>query len=213
VYKGIPDCIRCEVWRKFTNCAQLKEENEGIYEKYISQYVDNVTLNQIDIDIHRSLRNHVLYVERFGPGQISLFRILRAYSVYDPEVGYCQGMSDITAFLLLYIEEEECFWLLTQLCRNEKYNMQGFFAVEFPGLTKAYYIHNKVLENHLPDLFLHLNQLDILPPFYIIKWLLKIFLDSLDEDLVRRIWDVVLYEGYYIMYTIIYVLLKKTQKN
>ena len=61
---------------------------------------------QIDLDINRSYRNHILFRERFGEGQISLFNILKAYAVYDQEVGYCQGMSDMTAFLLMYIPEE-----------------------------------------------------------------------------------------------------------
>jgi hypothetical protein len=47
-----------------------------------------------------------MFKERFGQGQIELFHILKAYCAYDSEVGYCQGMSDITAFLLMYVPEE-----------------------------------------------------------------------------------------------------------
>lgn len=35
-----------------------------------------------------------------------LFNVLRAFSNYDEEVGYCQGMSNVVATLVLYFEEE-----------------------------------------------------------------------------------------------------------
>ena len=39
-------------------------------------------------------------------GQTALFNTLKAYSVYDKRVGYCQGMGFIIALLLLYMTEE-----------------------------------------------------------------------------------------------------------
>jgi len=38
--------------------------------------------------------------------QQSLFHVLCAYSVYNTEVGYCQGMSQLAALLLMYMNEE-----------------------------------------------------------------------------------------------------------
>jgi len=83
-------------------------------------------LHQIDVDINRSARNHAQFHERFGRGsvchqnprrfdhatnlvfcsQICLFNVLKAYSILDKQVGYCQSMSDVTAILLMYVEEE-----------------------------------------------------------------------------------------------------------
>ncbi len=45
-------------------------------------------------------------------GQASLRRVLRAYSLYDIDVGYCQGMNFIAATLITFMEEEEAFWML-----------------------------------------------------------------------------------------------------
>ena len=42
-----------------------------------------------------------------GKGQDSLRRVLCAYSLYDEEVGYCQGLGFITAMFLTYMPEEE----------------------------------------------------------------------------------------------------------
>lgn len=36
----------------------------------------------------------------------SLFKILRAFAMYRPDIGYVQGMSYIAAIVLLYIQDE-----------------------------------------------------------------------------------------------------------
>jgi hypothetical protein len=51
-------------------------------------------------------------------GQASLRRVLRAYSYYDQEVGYCQGMNFIAGMFLTLMAEEEAFWLLVCKCCN-----------------------------------------------------------------------------------------------
>ena len=45
-------------------------------------------------------------------GQASLRRVLKAYSLYDREIGYCQGMNFIAGMFLTLLSEEEAFWLL-----------------------------------------------------------------------------------------------------
>ena len=50
-----------------------------------------------------------MFRQRYGSGQRALFNILRAFSNYDEEVGYCQGMSNIVANILMYCEEEVCY--------------------------------------------------------------------------------------------------------
>ena len=42
----------------------------------------------------------------FSIKQQELFHVLAAYSMYNTEVGYCQGMSQIAALLLMYMSEE-----------------------------------------------------------------------------------------------------------
>lgn len=48
-----------------------------------------------------------------------------AYSMYNQEVGYCQGMSQIAALLLMYLNEEDAFWALSALMASSKYAMHG----------------------------------------------------------------------------------------
>jgi hypothetical protein len=43
----------------------------------------------------------------------SLRRVLHAFAVYNPRIGYCQSLNFLAGLLLLFVEtEEQCFWLL-----------------------------------------------------------------------------------------------------
>ena len=99
--KGIPDSARSRVWPKLASRLVLSPyDYKNLYLK-ISGYE-----RQIDLDIERTLRDHMMFKIRFCQAQVSLFKILVAYSNFDPIVGYCQGMSTVAAFLLLYFNEE-----------------------------------------------------------------------------------------------------------
>ena len=60
-------------------------------------------------------------------GQRQLMNVLKAYSVHNPDVGYCQGMGFIAGLLLLHMQEEDSFWLLTRL--TSAYGMEGLYKV------------------------------------------------------------------------------------
>ena len=44
-------------------------------------------LRQIDLDVNRTYRNHLMFRDRYGGGQQNLFHVLAAYSVYNSEIG------------------------------------------------------------------------------------------------------------------------------
>lgn len=97
------------------------------------------------MDLGRTFPAHPFFARQLGPGQLALFNLLKAYSLLDRDVGYCQGLSFIAAALLLHVhlipsvpcrflvpsyptfqmDEEEAFTALVNL-------MYGF------GLRKQY---------------------------------------------------------------------------
>jgi len=51
----------------------------------------------------RTFPSHPYFSTQLGPGQLSLFNLLKAYSLLDEEVGYCQGLSFIAGILLMHV--------------------------------------------------------------------------------------------------------------
>ena len=87
---------------------QLIEENPGRYDElaYSTHIPEQDIRDTILRDINRTFPRHAMFSE-VGKGQDSLRRVLCAYSLYDEEVGYCQGLGFITAMFLTYMPEEE----------------------------------------------------------------------------------------------------------
>lgn len=208
IYKGIPNHVRAGVWRCIAGTLEMKQAHQGEYETLSVRPISKKDSNQLDLDINRTNRTHFLFKERFGQGQISLFSILRAYINYDPVTGYCQGMSDLVALVMQYVEEEEAFWFLVRFMKDPAFNMSGRFQEGFKDLKRAFYVQNKLLELHLPRLHAKLTQAGFEPIFYAVKWYLKCFLDSLSFDIVLRIWDVFIFEGSDVLYAFVISLLK-----
>ena len=57
----------------------------GVYERLMLASSSEKEL-EIVRDLSRTYPSHVYYQQRQGPGQRSLFNVLRAYSVYDRQV-------------------------------------------------------------------------------------------------------------------------------
>ena len=104
--------------------ACILDCNEKI--TWLIELIPRPNIGQIDLDVNRTYRDNEMFRERYNSRQQALFYVLAAYSVYNTEVGYCQGMSQIAALLLMYFqEEEEAFWALSQLMAHKKYAMHG----------------------------------------------------------------------------------------
>ncbi|KAJ0977620.1 hypothetical protein J5N97_013094 [Dioscorea zingiberensis] len=108
IRKGIPDCLRGLVWQLISGSRDLLLMNPGVYEQLV---LYETSASELDIirDISRTFPSHVFFQQRHGPGQRSLYNVLKAYSVYDRDVGYVQGMGFIAGLLLLYMSEEDAF--------------------------------------------------------------------------------------------------------
>ncbi|GLD60185.1 USP6 N-terminal-like protein [Lates japonicus] len=101
VYKGIPLQLRGQAWALLLDIEKVRKDNDGKYEKMKQQARNFSTeIKQIDLDVNRTFRNHIMFMDRFGVKQQALFHVLAAYSVYNTEVSYCQGAGQIAILLM-----------------------------------------------------------------------------------------------------------------
>lgn len=214
IYKGIPNAVRGKAWCCLLGVQQLQQQQDGRYDE-LWQFGKQRSpdIRQIDLDINRTFRNNQMFRERYNPKQQELFRVLVAYSVYNCEIGYCQGMSQIAALLLMFTSEEEAFWCLDRLMSHEKYAMHGFFIPGFPKLTRFAKHHDLVLKRYLPRVCKHLKKFDIDSTLYTLKWFFQCFLDRVPFSLTLRIWDCFMLDGETILTCMSYTLLKLHKKT
>ncbi|KAF7649994.1 hypothetical protein LDENG_00133070 [Lucifuga dentata] len=214
VYKGVPLQLRGHVWTLMLDVEKTKKENEGKYEEMKEQAkLVSPELRQIDLDVNRTFRNHVMFTHRFGVKQQSLFRVLSAYSVYNTEVSYCQGMSQVAALLLMYMNEEDAFWALTQLLTNQKHAMHGFFIPGFPKLQRFQMHHDQIISKLLPKLKKHLDREQMSAGIYSTKWFMQCFIDRSPFTLTLRLWDIFILEGERLLTAMSYTILKIHKKR
>lgn len=214
VYKGIPLQVRGQVWSLLLDVDTMKSENGGKYEKMKDlAKMYSTEIKQIDLDVNRTFRNHIMFRERYGVKQRALFDVLSAYSVYNTEVSYCQGMSQIAAVLLMYLNEEDAFWALAQLLTNQRHAMHGFFIPGFPKLQRFQSHHEQILSKFFPKLKKHMDKEDMSTGIYTTKWFLQCFLDRTPFTLTLRLWDIYILEGERVLPAMAYTILKLHKKR
>ena len=65
---------------------------------------------QIDKDVPRTFTEHIYFRQAGESGQAAMGRVLKAYALFHPVLGYTQGMSSYVEVLLLHMTEEDAFW-------------------------------------------------------------------------------------------------------
>ncbi|KAK2160400.1 hypothetical protein LSH36_134g04011 [Paralvinella palmiformis] len=214
VQKGIPERLRGDVWCRLLDVYKLKQEQKGVYEEMKERaHRFSPDIRQIDLDVNRTYRNHIMFRKRYDVKQQHLFHVLAAYSMYNTEVGYCQGMSQIAALLLMYMDEEEAFWALSALLTNLRHGMHGFFIPGFPKLLRFQEHHDRILNKFLKKVRKHLEKNDIYTSLYTIKWFLQCFLDRVPFPLTLRLWDSYMLLGERVLVGMSYNLLKMHKRR
>ncbi|XP_046878915.1 USP6 N-terminal-like protein isoform X3 [Hypomesus transpacificus] len=214
VYKGIPLQLRGEVWCLLLDIPKIKEEKKDFYEKLkLRAKGMSPDIRQIDLDVNRTYRDHIMFMHRYDVKQQALFHVLTAYSMYNTEVGYCQGMSQITALLLIYMNEEDAFWALVKLLSGQKHSMHGFFVPGFPKLMRFQEHHDRILKKMMPKLKQHLDTQEVFTSLYTMKWFFQCFLDRTPFTLTLRIWDIYILEGERVLTAMSYTVLKLHKKH
>lgn len=96
---GIPPSIRGMVWQLLA-----KSKDEALATKYIDLLkLPSAYDKMIQRDLARTFPGHNYFKETDGQGQEGLYNVVRAYSVFDDEVGYCQGLAFIVGPMLLNV--------------------------------------------------------------------------------------------------------------
>lgn len=185
--EGIPSQLRAYVWTSLAGIIRLKAN-------YKDKYYTRLLLNsesKDENDIRKDLERTFFANDKSNVSHESLFRILKAYSLFDEKVGYCQGINFLALQLLSVIEsEEDSFWVLIYIMRDKDW--RSLFLPGTPKLVKLMIDLESIMKSSLTQLHNHfVNEgltvdhfLGIFPSFFT-----TIFSYKVINTFSLRIWD------------------------
>lgn len=204
--KGIPSSLRAKAWQLLSNSQELLEANPGKFEELEREQGEAKWLDIIEKDLHRQFPFHEMFAARGGHGQQDLYRILKAYTIYRPDEGYCQAQAPVAAVLLMHMPAEQAFWCLVQIC--EKF-LPGYYSAGLEAIQLDGEIFFSLLRRTCPMAYRHLKKFKIDPILYMTEWFMCIFSRTLPWSCVLRVWDMFFCEGVKIVFRVGLVLLKQ----
>ncbi|XP_032011243.1 ecotropic viral integration site 5 protein homolog isoform X2 [Hylobates moloch] len=205
VHKGIPHHFRAIVWQLLCSAQSMPIKDQ--YSELLKMTSPCEKL--IRRDIARTYPEHNFFKEKDSLGQEVLFNVMKAYSLVDREVGYCQGSAFIVGLLLMQMPEEEAFCVFVKLMQD--YRLRELFKPSMAELGLCMYQFECMIQEHLPELFVHFQSQSFHTSMYASSWFLTIFLTTFPLPIATRIFDIFMSEGLEIVFRVGLALLQMNQ--
>lgn len=129
------------------------------------------------MDVPRTFPNHPLFQKEGYRDKLQ--RLLTAYSLREPIIGYCQGMNAIAAVLLMFMSEEKAFWTLCALVEDR---LNGYFTKNLVGLFVDQSVFEEQLRKKMPHLTQHFTTINFPISAITSKWFMNIFFGSVPTE-------------------------------
>lgn len=107
---GVPPPLRGVVWMSMVGSRD--EQLSQDFDRFVNE--TSPYENMIGKDIGRSFPGVDMFKEAGGEGQSMMARVLKVFSLYDEEIGYCQGLGFLVGPLLMNMGDKEAFCVLVR---------------------------------------------------------------------------------------------------
>nr|CDS31850.1 growth hormone regulated TBC protein 1 A [Hymenolepis microstoma] len=201
--KGVPAQFRPHVWMTLSGAYKMMKEHPQVYETASTSQPPKKILTTIMADIPRTFPENAHFSQAQGKGDLLpvLQRILVAFAVTFPEIGYCQGLNYVAATILLAMQavpevqaemEERTFWLLHALTHN---TIRNYYSDHMIDVRVDCLVFEELLKKKVPSAYMTLKKADVDCIVLATKWFICLFADVLPIETVLRIFDCIFYEG------------------
>lgn len=213
IRKGIPPDWRGNAWFFYSGGDHFLNNQPGLYSNMVTRSPSELCSNDKDMierDLHRTFPDNVRFKpERSSPEYpvetpllSSLRRVLQAFALYCPRIGYCQSLNFITGLLLLFLPEEKAFWMLHIITTDY---LPGTHDVSLEGANVDLWVLMMAFKESMPQLWPKIGSVDgssgprdaRLPTISLCttSWFMSLFIGTLPIESVLRVWDILFYEG------------------
>ncbi|XP_038949897.1 TBC1 domain family member 4 isoform X1 [Rattus norvegicus] len=212
--EGVPKSRRGEIWQFLALQYRLRHRLPNKHQPPDTSYKEllkQLTAQQhaILVDLGRTFPTQPYFSVQLGAGQLSLFNLLKAYSLLDKEVGYCQGISFVAGVLLLHMSEEQAFEMLKFLMYDLGFRKQ--YRPDMMSLQIQMYQLSRLLHDYHRDLYNHLEENEISPSLYAAPWFLTLFASQFPLGFVARVFDIIFLQGTEVIFKVALSLLSSQE--
>ena len=234
-YLGLPHKLRKKIWKIFI------ENNLGITKNLYLYHQSNIMKEKIDfIDLDFKYReypniqlnpdyfiNKILidiiqsrYLffqeinENIDENELmqSVYKITIAFNIIRNDIPYNKGIISIIYFFLLAgLDEYNCLVSTANIICSS--NTLKLFIGDKKTIKKDIQFFSIILRKYAEKVSDHLNKLEISPELYLIPWLEKLFTQTLNFNILLRIFDLYIINGEYILFQVAITIIKLLEKD
>lgn len=211
VYQGIPHSMRIHIWPRISGCLKKKMSSKFSYSSIIEKCKggDLSSMRQIEKDLCRTMPINACFQTKDSIGTQKLKRVLMSIAWLYRDIGYCQGIGMIVAFLLLFLEEEDVFWTMTAII--EDLLPSSYFSTTLLGVQADQRVLRQLIVGYLPNLDRLLREHDIELSLITLHWFLTLMASVLSPKVLLRVWDIFFFEGSIILFKVTIGMLKSKE--
>ncbi|KAI8050662.1 rab-GTPase-TBC domain-containing protein [Gilbertella persicaria] len=224
VRKGLPPQVRAKAWMHYSGAGTHMEANPGLYQSLLLQIEQEPTLidESIQKDLFRTFPDNTHFTK---DTKITMLQhVLSAFSLYLPDIGYCQSLNFLAGFLLLFYDtEEQVFWMLVTIVQD--YFPKEMFDTTMQGTQLEQTVLMNLIYEHMPAIwskisdkkcFWEYEQVQGEFPsitFITTHWFLTMYIHILPVETVLRVWDCFFIEGFKVLYQVALTILKLNEQR
>lgn len=143
--------------------------------------------NLVEKDVIRTDRTRMFYKEDGNLSLKLLYDILMTYCMYNFDLGYVQGMSDLLSPLLEVLENEvDAFWCFVGYMNQVHHNFEKNQA----GMKRQLGDLRILLQFLEPELLDHLDEKESANLYFCFRWLLIHFKREFSYEDIQPLWEV-----------------------
>jgi len=184
-----------------------------LQKKYIDLLYEINEKNDLEIkkDLLRTLPDDISF--QYGKENYNkLYHILSAYSNYNKNIGYTQGLNFLAAHCMyIYKNEIEAFVFLDGLVT--KFKLENLFGIKNNELNKKLKEIECIVNKWCPEVNKHLQKIFLNYDFFTCKWMITLFSNNIKLKYLFQLWDYMIIFGWKFFKCFIIAVIKFNEKK